>query len=146
MTMETIRLIEHARNLSDSEWEQFKQKLVKEVESTGLEKRVSNLLIQLGVPMKNRGFKYLKEAIIISLKNPKVLDGITKRLYPAIAKEFDTTWERVERCIRSAIEYAFRKGNMRKIHEIFKDTYSVDKGKTTNLEFLVGIVEYIKIS
>lgn len=152
-TIEKIRIMEEARKLSDSEWEELKSKMLNSnMEEKGQvlklndEKEVSVILKQIGIPSSIKGHEYIKKAIFISLNNPKVLHGITKELYPKLAKEFKTPWYCVERCIRHAVEVAIQRGNMEKINEIFGYTYSSEKGKPTNAEFIAGIVDYIQNS
>ncbi len=45
------------------------------------------------------------------MKNPSMIGGITKELYPEIASKFDTTVSRVERAIRHAIEVSWNRGD-----------------------------------
>lgn len=143
MTKETIRMIEEARNLSDSEWELLKEKLLKEDEIGG---KVCEILKEVGMPANIKGYHYLKSAIILAYNDPTILDYITPKLYPEVAKEFHTTWRNAERCMRQAIERVFERGNMEKIFKIFKYTVSHKKGKLTNSEFIAGVVEYIRNS
>ena len=62
---------------------------------------------ELGIPANIRGYKYLMEAIIYCIGKCNVAYSITKDVYPAVAKKFDTTSSRVERAIRHAIEIAY---------------------------------------
>ena len=71
--------------------------------------------------------------------------GITKILYPSIAKKFDTTPSRVERAIRHAIEVAWSRGKMDTIDEMFGYTISNGKGKPTNSEFIALITDRIRL-
>ena len=145
MTQETIRIIEEARKMSDSEWEFLKSKLLKENEEQ-LEKKVYDILNEIGIPSNVKGYQYLKRAIVLSYNDPTLLDNVTVELYPKIATGFHTSWRGAEKCIRYAIEVAFFKGNIERIHEAFKNSYSFKKGKTTNSQFIVGIVNYIRNS
>lgn len=62
------------------------------------------LLKERGVPIHLNGFEYLLEGIALGVDSPNMLRGmLTKSLYPEIAKRFNTTWLRVERCLRIAI-------------------------------------------
>ncbi len=145
MTQETIRIIEEARKLSDSEWACLKAKLLQKSEEE-LEKKVCNILNEIGISSNSKGYQYLKTAIVLTYNDPTLLDSVTKVLYPKVAEEFNTTWIRVERSMRYVIEIAFFTGNINKIHEVFKSTYSLEKGKTTNSQFIAGIVFYIRNS
>ena len=72
-----------------------------------LEVVVSQIMHQIGVPAHIRGYQYLREAIILSVKNNEMISSVTKILYPTVAKTFKTTPSRVERAIRHAIEVAW---------------------------------------
>jgi len=150
-TIEKIRIMEDIRKLSDSEWEEVKAKMLGSVmedenvvSKNKIEKKVSEILKEIGIPASITGYEYIKRAVMISLENPKVVQRITKELYPRLAKEFGTPWYCAERCMRHAIEIAIQRGNMEKIDEIFGYTYSSEKGKPTNAQFIAGIVEYIQ--
>lgn len=111
-----------------------------------IEKELFKLLINLGIPSNIKGFRYISYAIIALLKDEKYETlGITKGLYPAVAKHFNTTPLRVERSIRTAIEHAFEKGSAKLMHDIFGKSLDADKGKATNSEFIIGIKNYLTI-
>lgn len=65
---------------------------------------IKNVLLKIGIPTGNNGFKYITDAILILSENPDI--SITKELYPMIAKQNSTTGSRVERSIRYAFEIA----------------------------------------
>ena len=43
---------------------------------------VTKLLHELGVPSHIKGYQYIREGILILYKNPDIVGGITKELYP----------------------------------------------------------------
>jgi len=65
----------------------------------------SELLRNLGVPTKLRGYRYLREAIVLMADNPH--QSITKELYPCVALQCGATAGQVERDIRKAVETAW---------------------------------------
>ena len=83
----------------------------KEIEED-LEFVVTETIHQLGVPAHIKGYHYLRVAILLSIDNQELLESVTKMLYPAVAKHFDTTSSRVERAIRHAIEIAWDLGDL----------------------------------
>lgn len=106
---------------------------------------IVDILRDIGVPSHTNGYRYIKRALEKFMEDRDTYHyGITKVLYPSIAKEFGSTASRVERCIRHAIESAWSRGSLEKIEEVFGATVSSLKGKPTNYEFLSGICEYIK--
>ena len=111
----------------------------KEVPKRDLERDVTNMIHDIGVPVHIRGYQYLREAIQMSVKDMDMLGSITKTLYPEIAKKYETTPSRVERAIRHAIEVAWSRGKMDTIDALFGYTVSTGKGKPTNSEFIALI-------
>lgn len=108
-----------------------------------IEKRLYDLLKELGVRSNILGYKYVQKAILLVMEDPKLVQDIVKGLYFKIADEFGTTSSRVERSIRHAVETACEIGNTDKMEEIFGYMYSSEKGKPTNSAFIAGIVEYL---
>lgn len=107
--------------------------------------RVTEIIHELGVPAHIKGYQYLRDAIVLSVYDPEIMDSITKGLYPAIASKHRTTPCRVERAIRHAIEVAWTRGRMETIHDLFGYTIHEGKGKPTNSEFVALIVDKIRL-
>ena len=110
-----------------------------------LEKKVTNIIHEIGVPAHIKGYQYLREAIIMSVDDIEMLNSITKILYPTIAKKYQTTPSRVERAIRHAIEVAWSRGKMDTIDDLFGYTINNGKGKPTNSEFVALIADKIRL-
>ncbi len=110
-----------------------------------LEKDVTEMIHELGVPAHIKGYQYLREAIMMSVEDMDMLNSITKILYPSIAKKFDTTPSRVERAIRHAIEVAWSRGKMETLDALFGYTINTGKGKPTNSEFIALIADKIRL-
>ncbi|MCC8042624.1 MAG: sporulation transcription factor Spo0A [Oscillospiraceae bacterium] len=113
--------------------------------STDMEMVVTDIIHQIGIPAHIKGYHYLREAILLSLKDPEMLESVTKLLYPTVAKSFDTTASRVERAIRHAIETAWDRGDLDTIQNLFGYTVSVGKGKPTNSEFIALITDNLRL-
>lgn len=111
-----------------------------------LEKDVTDMIHEIGVPAHIKGYQYLREAIMLSVENTEMLNAITKLLYPTIAKKFETTSSRVERAIRHAIEVAWSRGNMDTLNSLFGYTISLGKGKPTNSEFIALIADKLRLT
>lgn len=110
-----------------------------------LEKDVTDMIHEIGVPAHIKGYQYLREAIMMSVRDGEMLNSITKVLYPTIAKKYQTTSSRVERAIRHAIEVAWSRGNMETLDSLFGYTISIGKGKPTNSEFIALITDKIRL-
>ncbi len=114
-------------------------------EEKNLEALVTNIIHEVGVPAHIKGYQYLREAIIMVVKDIDVINQITKSLYPQIAYKFSTTPSRVERAIRHAIEVAWGRGDQKTVENIFGYTISASKGKPTNSEFIAMIADKLRL-
>ena len=110
-----------------------------------LEKDVTDMIHEIGVPAHIKGYQYLREAIMMSVQDVDMLGSITKVLYPTIAKKYQTTSSRVERAIRHAIEVAWSRGRMETLDALFGYTINTGKGKPTNSEFIALIADKIRL-
>lgn len=115
------------------------------IQEVELEKRVTGIMLDMGVPAHLKGYNYLRQAIMISGRDMEAVGSITKLLYPAIAKTYRTTNQKVERAIRNAIEISWLRGNVQTFEELFG--YSVESGKTrpTNSEYIAKIADKIRM-
>ena len=110
-----------------------------------VEAMVTSMIHEIGVPAHIKGYQYLREAIIIAVKDMEVINAITKVLYPQVAKTFATTPSRVERAIRHAIEVAWDRGDLETLQRFFGYTVSNTKGKPTNSEFIALIADKLQL-
>lgn len=106
---------------------------------------VTEVIHQLGVPAHIKGYHYLREAIMSSIENKELLESVTKMLYPAVARKFNTTSSRVERAIRHAIEIAWDRGNIDTLNSFFGYTVNTCKGKPTNSEFIALVTDKLRL-
>ena len=102
-------------------------------------------LIGLGVPMNLRGFDYLASAITLAVRDPSFLHGVTKRLYPAVAKTYGTNQSCVERNIRTAIESTFLNRDLGILHDYFGNMINSESGKVKNSVFISKIAANVRL-
>ena len=110
-----------------------------------LERRVTAIIHEIGVPAHIKGYQYLREAIALVVQDMDIINAVTKVLYPTVAKKFGTTASRVERAIRHAIEVAWDRGDLETLQKYFGYTVSNAKGKPTNSEFIAMIADRISL-
>lgn len=123
-----------------------KSDMNKKMESdVSLEVRATNIIHDVGVPAHIKGYQYIREAILLAVKNEEIINSITKALYPTLARKFNTTPSRVERAIRHAIEVAWNRGQIEMHDKIFGYTVNSNKGKPTNSEFIAMIADRIRL-
>lgn len=106
---------------------------------------VTNILHNIGIPPNLSGYSYLREAILMSIKNKENLESVTKILYPNLAKTFNSTPIRVERAIRHAIEVGWNRGNTQFLKELFGYTINCRKNKPTNSEFIALLSDALSL-
>ena len=110
-----------------------------------LQLKITDSLISLGVPAHILGFDYLREAISLVICDRSYIQSLTTRLYPEIAKKFDSTPSRVERAMRHAVEVAFDRGDPEIISNYFSYSINKNKGKATNGEFIATVADRLKM-
>jgi two-component system, response regulator, stage 0 sporulation protein A len=111
-----------------------------------LENDVADALMSLQIPSYFKGFTYLRDAIALTVQDPKSIKDITKKLYRTIADRYNTTPNRVERAMRFAIETAWNKGNVEVLHKLFGYCIDGKKGKPTNVAFIAKIADLIRLN
>lgn len=103
---------------------------------TGFDQELSSLLLKIGIPPQNKGFRYISEAAKLIMAKPDLVNNLTKKLYPDIGEIYHTGSNNVERGIRHAIEVAWNSGKLQNINKI-TDRELIDlKYKPTNGEFI----------
>ncbi len=113
--------------------------------SHDIEKTVTSIIHEVGVPAHIKGYTYLREAIMLVLKDTDLINSITKQLYPSVAKKHHTSSSRVERAIRHAIEVAWDRGDTETLNNLFGFTINQNKGKPTNSEFIAMISDKLRL-
>ncbi|MBR2840484.1 MAG: sporulation transcription factor Spo0A [Bacilli bacterium] len=113
--------------------------------SSNLNISITKMLHELGIPSHIKGYQYIREGAKIIFERPEVIGGITKELYPELAKKFNTTVSRVERAIRHAIEVSWNRGNLDFMEELFGFSVDIDRAKPTNSEFMVTVADKLRL-
>ncbi len=130
-----------------SGWKTQSVPIVKDtvVSDNDLELMVTEIIHQIGVPAHIKGYNYLREAIMLSVKDNDMINSVTKVLYPTVAKKNQTTSSRVERAIRHAIEVAWDRGDIDVLNSYFGYTIHNSRGKPTNSEFIAMIADKLRL-
>lgn len=103
---------------------------------------ISEALINFGVMPHHQGYRYLRESIRRTMLDPNTLRGVTKILYPELAKENNTTALNVERAIRHAIKVAWERGDPRRRDAYFGDLIHFDS-RPSNSTLIGMMAEFI---
>ncbi|MCQ2538821.1 MAG: sporulation initiation factor Spo0A C-terminal domain-containing protein [Acetatifactor sp.] len=110
-----------------------------------LERYVTEIMLDIGVPAHLKGYHYLRDAIMLSGKDMEVVSSVTKLLYPTIAKHFKTTDQKVERAIRNAIEVSWLRGNTETFEKMFGYSAASGRMRPTNSEYIARIADKIRL-
>ncbi|GFI61345.1 stage 0 sporulation protein A [Clostridiales bacterium] len=125
----------HEKSINNTAIEQYSQGKRLKTEA------LSMLLLKMRVTPNHSGFKYLLSSIEFSLSCGDQHLCITKDIYPHVAKKCNSTPDRVERCMRKSIDYAWKNNGS----EFFETVagFKMSK-KPTNFQFISFATEYIK--
>ena len=103
---------------------------------------LSLFLRRLNLLPNHNGFHYLLTAIAYQLSNPDQPVYITKSVYPYVAKKYNSTPSRIERCMRTAITHFWESDGRAKFETIAG--FPVER-KPTNSEFIALISDKIRL-
>ncbi len=105
---------------------------------------IGELLEQLGLARKEKGFERLSYAIAVTAKEFERAGSVTKLLYPDLAKHFQTTPEKIERSIRHLIEKSWEKGEKTRFEELFGYHRDNSEIRPTNSEYIAILADWIR--
>ena len=108
-----------------------------------LEQRIGEMLHKLAVAPHLLGYKYLKSAILCVVKDRGMLEAITLKIYPEVARQHETTPSRVERAMRNAVENAWDRCRVETMEQVFGYSLDENKGKPSNSEFIAMIADKV---
>ena len=100
---------------------------------------IGELLEQLGLDRKEKGFERLSYAIAVTAKEFERAGSVTKLLY--LAKHFQTTPEKIERSLRHLIEKSWEKGEKTRFEELFGYHRDNSEIRPTNSEYIAILAD-----
>lgn len=106
--------------------------------------KIGELLEQLGLARKEKGFEQLSYAIAVTAKEFERAGSVTKLLYPDLAKHFQTTPEKIERSLRHLIEKSWEKGEKTRFEELFGYHRDNSEIRPTNSEYIAILADWIR--
>jgi len=115
------------------------------INDTELERYITEVMLDIGVPAHLRGYYYLRAAILMTGRDIEVVTSVTKLMYPVIARHFKTTDQKVERAIRNAIEVSWERGNTQTFEKLFGYSIQDGKARPTNSEYIARIADKIRL-
>ena len=119
--------------------------LIVEKPILNIKKETTRLLHEIGVPANLKGHNYLRDAVMMVLEDRKLINSVTKTIYPSIGQRYETSACSVERAIRTALETAWTRGKTEILNNLFGFTVNINKGKPTNAEFIALIADKLSL-
>ncbi len=133
-------LIERLNSI-DEKAEIVAKEMADSIHTISLEEKISKIFINVGIPPHIKGYNFLREGVVMAVKEPSIINNITKKLYPLIGEKYQTSSSKVERAIRHAIEVAWNRGRIDSINSILGVRAYVGAEKPTNGEFIALIAD-----
>lgn len=115
------------------------------MEDVELEKYITEIMLDIGIPAHLKGYHYLRDSIFMSAKDMELAGSVTKLLYPVVARHFRTTDTKVERAIRNAIEVSWDRGNIGTFEQLFGYSAAMGKARPTNSEYIARIADKVRL-
>ncbi len=100
---------------------------------------INFILRKLGLHAKLKGYHFFSTAVLLILQNEDYMFGLTKSLYPEIAKQYHTSPSCVDRNLRTAVQIIWERGNISFLQEIAGYEFLY---KPTTSEMLDILVSY----
>lgn len=119
----------------------IKPELPQKRNSVSIDEKISTIFTTIGIPPHIKGYSYLREGIKMAVNDPRIINRVTKELYPQIAEKFETTSSKVERAIRHAIEVAWNRGRTDAISLVFGARVYIGNERPTNSEFIALVAD-----
>ncbi len=107
--------------------------------------RIREILDRLSVDSTHKGYRYLSTAIGVASRSRSLYRAMTTVVYPETARQHGATAKQVERCIRTAIDAAWVRGDLESQYIYFGNTIDGNRGKPTNSEFIARVTEALRL-
>ncbi|MDR0819912.1 MAG: sporulation initiation factor Spo0A C-terminal domain-containing protein [Oscillospiraceae bacterium] len=108
-----------------------------------IEVAATEIITELGIPAKIKGYRYIREAVIL-----KVCDRMLPMhaVYEHIAGKFGVSEKSVLQAVRNAIKSAWGRGNPEVRKKLFGYDISNMLGCPSNAEFIAQIADTIRLA
>lgn len=107
------------------------------------DRRITQLLHKVGMPSSLSGYQILQQALMLIQQDQSLLNNLSGKLYPIIARNNNYSVPYVDRLIRTAIETAWKNCPMDVSYDIFGNSVSALSGCPSNAQFIATLSEYL---
>lgn len=113
--------------------------------STQVDRYLSNLFLQIGIPPNKLGYRFLRESIRLVLQDDSLQHRLMHGLYPMVAERFHTSVYCVEHSMRCAITAAWNRGRPELVEKLLGRGVITAYDKPTNGEMIALVAENLRI-
>ena len=113
-------------------------------EKSAIENKVCKLLISLMISTSCKGYRYIKDAIIMILENYENSGSFMKVIYPTIALNNGTGCASVERSIRCAVNEVYQMNTRADLVNVFGKSRMTEH-RPTSSEFITACAEKMRL-
>ena len=113
--------------------------------SQHIDRYLSNLFLQIGIPANKHGFRFLRESVRLVLMEPDLQHQLMRGLYPQVASRFNTSVYCVEHSMRCAITAAWNRGRPELVEKLLGRGVITPYDKPTNGEMIALVAENVRL-
>jgi len=110
-----------------------------------IDRYLSNLFLQIGIPANKAGYRFLREAVCLVLEEPALQNMLMRGLYPRIAETYHTSVYCVEHSMRCAITAAWSRGRPELAEKLLGRGVMSAYDKPTNGEMIALVAENVRL-
>lgn len=110
-----------------------------------VDRYLSHLFLQIGIPANKLGFHFLREAVQLVLQDPSLQHRLMRGLYPQIAQRHHTSVYCVEHSMRCAIASAWSRGRPEMVEKLLGRGVITPYDRPTNGEFIALVAINIRM-
>ena len=111
-----------------------------------VDRYLSHLFLQIGIPANKIGFLFLREAVQLVLADPSLQHRLMRGLYPQIAQRYHTSVYCVEHSMRCAIASAWSRGRPDIVEKLLGRGVIPPYDRPTNGEFIALVAVNIRLA
>ena len=108
------------------------------------EKKVSKLLYDLMLPPSYKGYRNMKDAILMLCDDNYVCTSFTKNIYPVIAEKYGSTSQNIEKNIRSAVNKIYAVNSREDLEKTLGKS-PIIYDKPSNVKFITFCAEKLRL-
>lgn len=109
-----------------------------------IERKASALLYDLMLSPSYKGYKYLKDAILMLCDDKYDCTSFTKNIYPVIAEKYGSTSQNIEKNIRTAIIRIYEANSKEDFERILGKSPIISE-KPSNVKFITFCAEKLRL-